>query len=317
MYSSLQFVRGAIATKDFVPVLRHFYIAGGKIQGSDGKMTLCAPIEGIPDCCPDGATFIKAINACHVSTPPVMKLTPTGRLSIKSGKFTALIHSVPVDEYYLTEPEGEKHPLAPGLLDAIKALRPFVGSDATRQWSTGILFRDGHMYATNNIMLVEAIHATNLPALCLPASVLDELIRIGEDPVAFSATETNVTFFLAGERWVKSQLLPTDWPDVKAMLDNSPSATEPVVEGFFTALLTLRPFAEDTGAVDLVGTCLKVGVEDGGATIDLGIELPDGRYHIDQLNLTRGSEAINLSSYPSPVPFKSPLFRGMMMGMRR
>jgi DNA polymerase III sliding clamp (beta) subunit (PCNA family) len=317
MFTSLQFVRGAIATKDFVPVLRHFYIAGGKIQGSDGKMTLCAPIEGIPDCCPDGATFIKAINACHVSTPPVMKLTPTGRLSIKSGKFTALIHSVPIGDYYLVEPEGDKHALASGLLDAIKALRPFVGNDATRQWSTGILFRDGHMYATNNIMLVEAAHATNLPTLCLPASVLDELIRIGEDPVEFSATETTVTFFLSGERWVKSQLLPIDWPDVKGMLDTAPSASEPVAPGFFEALQTLRPFVEENGAVDLVGTCLKVGAEDGGAEVDLNSELPAGRYHIDQLNLARGSEAIDLSNYPAPVSFKSPLLRGLMMGMRR
>lgn len=315
MLDALRFVRGAIAAKDFVPVLRHFYIGGGIIRGSNGKMTICSPIEGVPDCCPEGLSFIKAISSCE--SEPSLTLTKAGRVKISAGAFTAFVAAIPVEQHLHVEPEGSRVAMAPGLLDAIKAMRSFVGTDASRQWSTGILLTGTHAYATNNVIAVEHVLATTMPRACLPAFALDELLRINEDPIAYSSSANNLTFYFTGDRWVKTQLLPSDWPPIDEMLNATISATTPPHPDLFKALQLLRPFADEMLGVTLDENGLRVGDAEDAARFAIAGGLPPGFFHLDMLMLLKDSTAIELSEYPSRVPFNRPRLRGIMMGMRR
>jgi hypothetical protein len=65
--------------------------------------------------------------------------------------------------------------MAPGLLDAIKAMRSFVGTDASRQWSTGILLTGTHAYATNNVIAVE--QAAWYEAIAESGLVVDDILH--------------------------------------------------------------------------------------------------------------------------------------------
>ena len=45
MLAALKFVQGAVARRDFVPALTHFYIADGFVKGYNGRIAICAPID--------------------------------------------------------------------------------------------------------------------------------------------------------------------------------------------------------------------------------------------------------------------------------
>ena len=96
MLEAIKFTRGAIAKKDFVAELTHFHIAKGRITGFNGMMALSAPIELDLDVRPKADTFAKALHACEDTV--TMHVTPTGRLSIKSGRFKALIECFPDEQ---------------------------------------------------------------------------------------------------------------------------------------------------------------------------------------------------------------------------
>ena len=89
MLSSLKFVQGAVAKKDFVPALNHFRIEGGRVKGYNGMIALCGPIDLDLSITPKALEFTKAIQACTDTIS--LHITPAGRLSIKSGRFKAFV----------------------------------------------------------------------------------------------------------------------------------------------------------------------------------------------------------------------------------
>ena len=153
MLETLNFVKGAVARKDFVPALVHFKIENGFIKGFDGKLSLCSPIDLDLNVSPQAVPFIKAITTCREAVS--MHLTDTGRLAIKSGSFKAYIDCIDDAEYPDVAPEGKKVELDGEFIPALKMLNPFIAEDASRPWARGILFFDDVAFATNNIVLME------------------------------------------------------------------------------------------------------------------------------------------------------------------
>ncbi len=133
MLKSLRFVKGSVAAKDFIPSLTHFVIEYGKVRGFNGIIALCSPIPFDITCRPKADVLIKAIAACEETI--ALSLTPTGRLTVKSGKFRMHIDCVqevtthPVPEGQFIQLDGAT------LLAGLKAVEPFIGNDASRKWA--------------------------------------------------------------------------------------------------------------------------------------------------------------------------------------
>ena len=315
MLKELKFVQGAVAKKELLPALTHFRIENGFVRSFNGTLALCSPIAFDIDCTPKAAPFVKAIQNCKETVS--LSITKAGRLSVKSGSFKAFIDCVDEVTPHV-EPEGDQFEInGEALLNAFKTIVPFIGDDAARPWSNGILLSNQSAYATNNVILVEYWVGSVFPFICnIPKAAIKEMIRINEPPIYAQATETSISFHYEDGRWVRTALYDIDWPDLSRILDQ-PNNPAPVHQDLFEALDVVKPFANDLGCVyfhkEGVTTSLKEG---DGASYDLKDFHYEGAYRIEMLlSLKDIISTIDFTSYPKPSIFYGDRLRGAIVGM--
>ncbi len=316
MLDSLRFVQGAVAKKDFVPALTHFQIKDKFILGFNGMLGLRSPIALDLDVNPRAIQLIKAIQTCKDTIQ--LNLTAAKRLSVKSGKFKALIDCIEGD-YPEIIPEGVEIPMNGDLLAGLKRLAPFIAEDASRPWARGILLRGRSGYATNNIIIVEYWLGYDFPVeLNIPRAAVMELLRIGEEPVMLQLAEGSVTFHFPGDRWLRTQTYTTEWPDVLAIL-NRPSEPIQIPEGMWEAVEDLLPFVDEQGRLYFSDGAITTGHGDGaGAAVDIPGIKADGCFNAAQIQLLRGvAETLDLTGYPGPCAFTGDRLRGAIVGIRK
>ena len=100
-----RFVKGAVATKDFVPAMTHFRIEKGTVRSFNGNMAICSPIALDLECTPKAETLVRAISNCQEEV--VLSMTAKGRLKVHSGSFNAYIETIEGDTPHL-EPSGKR-----------------------------------------------------------------------------------------------------------------------------------------------------------------------------------------------------------------
>jgi hypothetical protein len=266
------------------------------------------------DVTPNAVHFVKAIRGCKDTI--ALSMTAGGRLTVKSGNFKAFVDCY-TGGFPEIIPTGERMELSPDFMEGLKVLEPCVADDASRQWARGILFRGKSMFATNNVVLAEYWLGADFPLeMNLPLEAVKELIRIGEAPSALLAEENAVTFLFSGDRWMRSQLYTTQWPDLAKVLDKpSKQAPVPLTVGHLEELM---PFADDGGRVYLLDNMLATSLEEGlGARLEIA-GLPEGGiYNVEMLILALAlADTIDLTSYPAPCHFAGKNLRGAIIGMR-
>lgn len=318
MLTELKFVQGAVAKKDFLPALTHFVIENGTVRGFNGMLALCSPIPFDIACKPKADSLVKAIANCTETVQ--LAMTAAGRLSIKSGKFKAFVDCVEGETPHAM-PEGEVVAIdGAALLQAFKVVSPFIGDDASRPWSNGVLLLGQSAFATNNITLVEYWTGSTVPRpLNIPRAAIKELLRIDEAPEAVQLTDTSITFHFSGNRWLRTQLFETKWPDLTKVLGKE-SNPKPIDDRLFEALKTLKPFADKDGRILFKGGG-KIATHDDeteGAGYEIDGFNHTGVYQIDMLNLLNGTcKIIDWSMYPSPCMFFGDRLRGAIVGMKQ
>lgn len=314
MLKELKFVMGAVAKKEFVPAMTHFAIEKGRVRSFNGTLALSSPIPFDIDCKPKATTLVKAIQQCKETVS--LHITPSGKLSVKSGVFKALIDCVQDDTPHV-QPEGEHIELdGEALLKAFKSIYTFVGDDASRPWTNGILLRGQSAYATNNVCLVEYWIGAHFPRVVnLPRAAIAEIIRIDEPPTHAQSSENSFTFHYSDGRWIRTQLFSTDWPDLEPILNRVATPTA-IDTRIFDALESLKPFADKTGRVIFEPgyACTHIADEEGSRYELEGSDMK-GIYAIEMLALLNGvASTADFSTYPKPCIFYGDRLRGAIIG---
>lgn len=314
MLNELKFVQGAVAKKDFVPSLTHFVIENGTVRGYNGVIALCSPIPLDIACKPKGEPLVRAIGNCDETV--TLSLTGAGRLSVKSGKFKAFIDCVEGDTPHVV-PEGEPVVIdGAAFLDSVKVVSSFMGDDASRPWSNGVLFLGESAFATNNITLVEYWTGFKMPAVNIPRAAIKEVLRINEPPVSAQINQNSLTLHYAGERWLRTQLLETKWPDLTKVL-NRESTPEPIDPRIFEGMEVIKPFMDKLGKVIFRSGVATHAEETEGASFDIDGFAHQGVYAYEMLRLLDGvAKTVDFSAYPNPCMFFGDRLRGAIIGMR-
>lgn len=317
MFTSLKFCAGSVAKKDFVVDLKHFAIAGGRVRGFNGTLALSTPIPFDIDCNPNAEQLIKAVAKCEDTIQ--LSMTKAGRLSVKSAGFKAFIDCVQGETNHV-EPEGEFVEFDGELLfKGIQACAPFIGSDASRPWANGVLIKGESIFATNNVMLVEFWLGSPFPiTVNVPRAAVKEMQRIGEAPINAQITTNSLTFHYSGERWLRTQLFNTEWPDLSRVL-NRPSTQLPMDERIFAGLESVKSFVDKMGTIFFMPGELRTHADDqeGAGFAMEGFEA-DGKYNIEMLNLLKDTATtIDWTTYPGPCMFQGDRIRGAIIGMRK
>lgn len=307
MINILNFVRGSVSSKDILPILQNFHIYDGRIQGTNGRLTIDAP-------CPElkgmhftvsAAPFLKAVDACDGE--PVLKIKDDGgKLQISRGKFKAIL---PLDDhsaYPIQKIEGEQG-ISGGinLMTELKQLITFVGDDAQKPWACGILFRKGLAVATNNVVFAAMPGYTFPEDINLPSFAADELLRVNAAIVGFRATKNNVTFEFENGSWMKTSILALDWPDVARFMPTEVIGTK-IGTDLINDIRRILPFCPDpkNPVVRFTGEAISTMDGDKNAVID-GHTLPESAWRAEPLLsvLVKAAE-IDFTPYPKPCPFK-------------
>ena len=327
LIDSLKFVMSAVAKKDNVPALNHFVIENGYIKSFNGQLALAAPIALSFSCKPKAVLLYNALSECTGTIQ--LTLTPGGKLGVKSGAFRAYVDCFVGDTYDIS-PVGTTHQLnyanSANLLLALKTLYPFVGTDTVRLWSTGIMLTDTAALAGNNVIFAEVLLACGLPnKVNLPRMLVAELLRIGKEPSSIQLTDTIVTFHYTTGEYVRSQLLPTSFPNMSSLfhVDATPV---PINKEFFDGLSALKPFvdkksADGEDAHNAVVYFTPQGLstsnieETGAQYVVEGVPIK-GAYNLNMLLLLKDiMKQADFSRYPDPMLFFGDNVRGAMVSL--
>jgi len=323
MLDAIRFVQGSVAKKEFLPSLTHFVIENNTIRGYDGVIALCAPIALDLECKPKAEPFFKAVQACG-DEGLALAMTPTGRLSVKSGKKRFLVDCYPEDNTPHAKPDGDHvHHLSDGkaFYDALETIAPFIGNDASRPWSNGVLIDGPQMYATNNIVLTNIWHGGNFPhKVCVPAKCVKEILRVKQPPIKLQLGTSAITFHFEDGRWIRTQLISTDgWPDIGRVLDRhcteNPTAVDPAL---FDALRTIKPFVNAMSTVYMQdGVVTTTLADESGATVEVASVKHKGVFGLEMLLLLEGvAQNIDWAAYPAPCLWFGKKLRGAIVGQR-
>lgn len=314
MKDTLHLVRGSVSTKDFVPVLQCFHFYNGRVQGQNGRIAIDAPFPAIGDFTVPAERFLKAVDACDGA--PTVTLTDGGKLSVKKGKFRAVLPLGAHSSFPLAVKDGDILATGGGFLPMLRKLRPFISDDASRPWSNGILLRDGYAYATNNVIMARVPFAWDFGDINLPVYAVDELLRIGEEPTTLLLKPEAITFEL-GDAWLRAQLLAGEWPDVAARMEALEHGI-PVPEGLAAAIEKVLPFCPDPKMPEIVFSKDGVSTAEGDhcAAVE-GMALPDGRYRAEVLLAVLAvAKTMDLAAHPAPIGFCGNGIEGIFVGLR-
>lgn len=315
MLTELKFVKGAVAKNSDQPYMTHFAIKDGTVRSYNGMITLCTPIAFDIDCNPKADLLIKAISNCKETV--ALSMTDTGRLKVQSGKFKAFIEC-----FSETTPEMKPEGILVdidglALIKAFNLLYKFICDDNNRPWTTGLLLRNGSAFATNNVCILEHWlgYAPEIP-INIPKAAIREILRINEIPTHIQIGKSSITFHYSENRWIKSNLLENNWPDLNSML-NKDSNPIPIDPEIFNGLSILKPFTNNMGAIYITPGMLSTSSD---LTTSANYEIPsinfNGIFNVDMLSLLNNT-ATKIDWTTSPCLFFGDLLRGAIVGMRR
>ena len=91
--NDIRFIKGAVAPKDLVPVLKHVHIKNGVAQAFNGALALSCPLAVDKDIVPIAVDFIKALERCDGE--PKITVTPAGKVKVTDGSFKVFVKAVP------------------------------------------------------------------------------------------------------------------------------------------------------------------------------------------------------------------------------
>lgn len=315
MIDALNVIKGAVSSKDLVPVFTHVAVHDGRVHGFDGRLHISAPcpqLKGYSFTAPL-LPFAAAVEACG-GAPDIEVGEGRAFLTVSKDGFEATIPYGPIESFPIPELEKKRHKVK-GLLPVLQALHPFVGIDATRAWSASIRFQGLIALATNNIVLLEALHsafAASTPSMTLPLYAVEEMIHQGVDPQAVAVTDNTATFFYPDGVWLRTKLVDVPWPDAKAILRSTHDGAnlKQIPTGLAEAVARVLPFCVDpkNPLIRFTGETNTVSTLDGpirGAVGGLrGNPIGTGVYHAAPLVAVLGvCQRADWARFPR-VPFE-------------
>lgn len=319
LLKNLKFVRGSVAKKDLLPALTHFRIERGRVQGYNGRIALSAPIAFDVDCTPKAIPLVNAIDRCQEAV--AFSLTPSGKLSVKSGPFRTYIECVEGPTPHV-QPAGQRAQIdGQALLQALTTLEPFISNDASRPWSNGVLFDGSSAFATNNVIAAEYWLGSEFPmSVTIPREAVKEIIRIGEAPVAFQMSENSLTCHYEDGRWVFCGLIEGAWPNLRKVLDIPSVAMTSIPDEFYMALDSVKPFVDKYGRVMFEPGVIRTHRKDAeeGASVDCEWIKNGSTFAIQMIERLKGvAHSIDLTTYPKPCPWQGERVRGAIIGLHQ
>lgn len=321
MKTTLAWLNAALAAKDIGAAMTHYRIDGGSISATDGNITASYPWRfDTDDFLVPGVEFEKILK--RMAGEPSISVGKN-TIKIRCGRLSGTIQTLPLTDWGapgVDDADWKKIP--DGLIDLLKALRPFTSDDPSRAATQCIALENGYAYATNNV----AIAGGKCPELgtimaLLPIWAVDFLLGREELLTEWSWNNKYVAFRWSNGAWMRSQLVIGQFPEkaadlVRQAFDKNP--TQPVTDEFREAFKEVASLAEDTILIyaDRVESKFGKAEISGGAMCEApegGCSMWGARFLMPAL---MAADSWSPSIWPFPAPWKGKLISGWVVGRK-
>lgn len=251
----------------------------------NGIVAAGAPINDDLYCFAHTFTLVEALSKCSESYS--LTQLDQDRLSIKSGKFKAIVPCLDP----LLMPNAEPDPQIVGITnkfkDAVEAVGVLASENAQHVLTASVLMNGASVISTNRVMLLEFWHGLDLPPnVPLPKEFVKALVKQKKNLTGFGFSRSSATFYFEDGCWLRSQLYSDEWPDVSRILNREANLWT-IDPSFFQALDAVAAFSEDGNVYSRLNLLCSHSHEGVGATFECN-GVPAGFvYPIKQLLIMR------------------------------
>lgn len=295
---------------------RHIVFDAGTMRAFNGIASFEAPsgLEKTESFAVNEHKLSTAVSACSFAESTKVRVL-SDFLVLKADKLTIRVRKLDASAVFharIVRPPVEARQAAGSLQTALRAVAPFVSSDASRPWSTSVLLKDKFAWATNNLSIARSpldvpftatIPAAVVPLLCMLPKIdwfaeQDKLLMVG----------------CSGQYVLSFPSSQGDWPDVKKFFAKFPKTLPDLDEDLLSAAKTVEKFA------DRFVTLNDTGIEGKSATIEseyeIAVKKGKGTYSARLLSLilTYATKA-DFSPYPEPIYFTGENIEGVATGV--
>lgn len=228
---------------DGTPMQMHCRIADGTIMAFEGGLMAGRYVDENLFACPHTNTFISALSKCEEAVS--ITQLDSGKLSVKSGKFRALVPCAPFETIPALQPDSPCGTLTDALKVALRAVLPLAEHGGSEPFTSAVLLQAQTVVTTNRFVLLEAWHGIDLPPnLLIPKASVEAVCKQTKSLKAFGYSSNSVTFFFEDDSFIKTQLFVDKFPDYKKLLDIESNAID-LPKGFYEAVDKVTPFSPD------------------------------------------------------------------------
>lgn len=237
---ALQFL-SSITTNGNTPYEKCVLLKDKFAIASNGNISAGCPIEEEIYAAPTNSILIEALKKCGNE----FALTQNEeKLSIKSGKFKAIIPCIDPSPLFLPIPDppqidiDDNFKIALASIDCIKE-----EANENRIINHSFLMNGQSVLATDGKILIEYWHGLNLPVgPPVPKAIIPTINKSLKKLSKFGCSNSSATFYFEDGSWVKSQLYAGQWPDISKLI-NKTSNPFPIPKDFFHGLEAVSPFS--------------------------------------------------------------------------
>lgn len=244
-----------------------------------------SPIPEDIYCYPHTLLLIEALSKC--SEGYSITQMDNERLSIKSGKFKAIVPCLDPILMQIVEPDSQIVGITNKFKEAIEAVGVLASENAQHVLTASVLMNGGSVISTNRVMLLEYWHGLDLPPnIPLPKEFVKALTRQKKNLTGFGFSRSSATFYFEDGCWLRTQLYADEWPDVSRILNREANLWS-IDPAFFQALDAVASFSDDGNVYSRLNLLCSHADEGVGATFECS-GIPAGFvYPIKQLQIMK------------------------------
>lgn len=287
----------------------------------NGIIAAGCPINESLYCYPHNLMLIEALSKCDENYS--LTQLDNGRLSIKSGKFKAVIPCLDPVLMQSAEPDIMLAPITDVFKTAIEAVGILASENAQHVLTASVLMNGQTVISTNRVMILEYWHGLDLPKnVPLPKQFVAALVKQKRPLVGFGFSRSSATFYFEGGAWIRTQLYSDEWPDISSILPR-PANLWSVDPAFFKALEAIEPFSTDGNIYSDMNLLMSHADNGIGAEFEVS-GIPKGFvYPIKQLKMIKPfakkidymASGVHDSSYC--LVFEGDVCRGVISGRQK
>lgn len=226
------------------PYQKHVLLHAGFAVVTDGLVSAGHPIGLELDAGPSVARLGAALAQCDDGASLTVM---DGQLSVRSGRFRAVIECLPWDGFHPVLPDSQCGTASGALIEAL-VIAGTIDDDG-RPVTASVSLGANTVLSTDGKILFEVWHGIDMPPnLAVPKAFIAMLGKVSKKLIGFGFTPRSFTLHFEGGAWLKTQLYAEPWPLAQArkILDGGALRHyAPLPPTFFEAVKAVAPFTDD------------------------------------------------------------------------